>query len=82
MRMPDDESLSRKVPTNLSVRGDYVREARALGLNLSEIVEQALEQALRERRRESWLEENRESIEKYNERVAKRGVFSDAWRRF
>jgi post-segregation antitoxin (ccd killing protein) len=72
----------RKVPTNLSVRGDLVREARALHLNISEIVEKALEEALRVRRREAWLEENRASIDDYNARVAKRGVFSDDWRRF
>ncbi len=73
---------SRKVPTNLSVRSDLVRDARALHLNISEIVEKALEQALAEHRRAAWLAENRESIDKYNARAEKHGVFSDAWRRF
>jgi len=72
----------RKVPTNLSVRGDLVRAARALRLNISEIVDAALEQALLEHRRAAWLAENQDSIAGYNARVGKQGVFSDAWRRF
>jgi len=72
----------RKAPTNLSVRTDLVRQARALRLNLSDLLERALERALAERRPETWLEENREAIESYNAHVARHGVFSDGWRRF
>lgn len=73
---------ARKVATNLSVRGDLVQEARALGLNLSEIVEQALLEAVRKQRRAAWLAENQDAIDRYNARVARHGVFSDDWRRF
>jgi antitoxin CcdA len=72
----------RKVATNLSVRQDLVRHARAMKLNLSEVLEHALERAIRDAERASWLAENEESIEEYNRRVEKRGVFSDSWRRF
>jgi antitoxin CcdA len=71
-----------KAPTNLTVRTDLVRRARRLGLNLSEILETALEAAIRKREREDWLAENRDAIDGYNRRVAKRGVFSDRHRRF
>ena len=71
-----------KVPTNLSVRSDLVRKARAFKLNLSEVLERALEYAFRERARRSWLQENEDAIDDYNEQVEKRGVFSDGWRRF
>jgi antitoxin CcdA len=71
-----------KVATNLSVRSDLVKSARAFELNLSEILEQALEQAVRERQREAWLEENEDAIDAYNARVGRRGVFSDGLRRF
>jgi antitoxin CcdA len=80
MRMSD--ARPKKVPTNVSVRADLVRDARAFKLNISEIVERALEQALEEHRRAAWLAENQDSIERYNARVAKHGVFSDAWRPF
>ena len=71
-----------KVATNLSVRSDLVRSARAYQLNLSEILEHALERTVREREQQAWLDENEDAIDGYNARVERRGVFSDAWRRF
>ena len=71
-----------KVATNLSVRADLVHAARALRLNLSEVLETALEQAIRDGERRAWLDENRDAIEGYNAQVDKRGVFSDDWRGF
>lgn len=75
-------SAAQKTATNLSVRADLVREARAHGVNLSEVLEQGLIEILRERRRAAWLKENEQAIGRYNARVAKRGVFSDGWRKF
>lgn len=71
-----------KVPVNLTVRADLVRPARELGLNLSAVLEEALEQAVRARRREAWLAENADAIDDYNARVERNGVFSDDWRQF
>lgn len=71
-----------KVAANLSVRAEVVREAKALGLNLSEVFEAALLDAIRRRREQIWKEENRSAIETYNEVVAREGVFSDEWRKF
>jgi antitoxin CcdA len=75
-------SKVRKVPTNLSVRSDLVARAKKLGLNLSQVVEGAIEDAIREAERRAWLDENREAIDDYNAQIAKRGLFSDDWRRF
>jgi len=72
----------RKVRTNLSPRADLVERAKQLGLNLSEILDTALERAIREAERAAWLDENREAIEAYNARIAKDGLFADRWRRF
>jgi antitoxin CcdA len=72
----------RKVPTNLTVRADLVARAKQLGLNLSQLVEGAIADAIREADRTAWLEENRDAIDDYNARIAKRGLFSDDWRRF
>jgi antitoxin CcdA len=71
-----------KAPTNLTVRADLVRRARKLKLNLSQIFEDALEEVLRRHEREEWLAENGEAISGYNQRVKKRGLFSDGRRRF
>ncbi len=71
-----------KVATNLSARADIVREAKELGLNLSEVFESAVAEAIRRRRRELWLEENKEAIDSYNARVERDGIFGDDWRKF
>jgi antitoxin CcdA len=81
MKAPDLK-IARKVATNLSVRADLVREAKALGLNLSEVFETAIREAIRQRKQDAWREENREAIERYNAMVARDGLFSDGWRKF
>ena len=75
-------SRARKIATNLSARADIVAEAKALGVNLSEVFESAVIEAVRRKRQAAWLADNREAIESYNARVARDGLFSDAWRRF
>lgn len=72
----------RKVPTNLSIPADLVDRARKRGLNLSALLERAIEEELRAAERDAWLTENRDAIDAYNERVARHGVFGDAWRKF
>ena len=72
----------RKVATNLSIQAEVVREAKALGLNLSEVFEAAVVGAVRRKRQDAWLEANRKAIESYNALVARDGVFSDGWRKF
>jgi antitoxin CcdA len=73
---------ARRVATNLTARADLVRAARELDLNLSEIFERAMVEAVRRKRDEDWLASNREAIDSYNEKVERQGVFSDAWRKF
>lgn len=73
---------TRKIATNLSARADLVAAAKALGINLSEVFESALADAVRSHQQQAWLAENRDAIEAYNVRVARDGLFSDAWRKF
>lgn len=73
---------ARKIATNLTAPADLVGEAKALGLNLSELFEAALREAVRRRQREAWLAENKDAIAAYNTRVARDGLFSDDWRKF
>jgi antitoxin CcdA len=72
----------RKAPTNLSLSVDLVRRAKALQLNLSEVVETALEAAIRDREQATWLETNQQAIRDYNDFVEKHGVFGDDLRQF
>lgn len=80
--MPTSLARPTKTPTNVSLRSDLVQRAKALRINLSQLFEQALEEALKERERAEWRERNADAIDDYNDRVAERGVFSDEWRRF
>ena len=72
----------RKVATNVSIQAEVVREAKALGLNLSELFEAAVVGAVRRKRQDAWLGANREAIESYNALATRDGVFSDGWRKF
>lgn len=71
-----------KRPVNLSLNSDLLAMGKELGLNLSSVAEEALAYAVRARLAERWLEENRDAIEAYNQRVERQGVFSDGLRAF
>jgi antitoxin CcdA len=71
-----------KQPTSLRVNGDLLEKARELGIDLSATLEEALVTEVGNRKRELWLEENREAISAYNEHVAQHGVFSTGLRGF
>ena len=80
--MASAASRARKTATNLSLRSDLVQRAKSLKINLSSVVEAALESEIRTREQRAWLVENRDAIRAYNERVEREGVFGDRWRRF
>jgi antitoxin CcdA len=72
----------RKAPTNLSLRVDLVERAKSLGLNLSEVVEATLEQAITKAEQLQWLAENEKAIDYYNSFVEKHGLFGEEFREF
>jgi antitoxin CcdA len=72
----------RKAPTNLSLRVDLVERAKSLGLNLSEVVEATLEQAITKAEQLRWLAENEKAIDYYNFFVEKHGLFGEEFREF
>ena len=65
-----------KEPTRLTVNSDLLEKAHELGVDLDATLEETLALEVHRRQRESWLEENREAIEAYNQHVAQHGVFS------
>lgn len=76
------DTTAPKRASNLSVNKSLLDEARKYKVNLSRLLEQALIETLAEKKREEWLEQNREALEAYNQRVEQRGVFSDGLRTF
>ena len=71
-----------KKPTNLTVNSDLLHQAKDLNINLSSILEIALSDAVKQRKREEWKRENTESIDSYNQFVSENGLFSDGLRTF
>jgi len=71
-----------KKPTNLSINSDLLQQAKEHHINLSQTLEIRLAEILRDEKRRNWLEENREAVEEYNQRIETHGVFSDGLRQF
>jgi len=77
-----NSSRRRKKAANLSVDDRLLDQARRLKLNLSQVFEDGLTEAVRQCEREEWLRKNRAALDAYNEHVEKDGVFSDGLRSF
>ncbi len=72
----------RKKAANLSVDGRLLDEAKRLKLNLSQVFEAGLGEAIRQKEREAWLKRNRSALDAFNSYVDRHGVFSDGLRSF
>lgn len=68
--------------TNLTLPEPLLREARALGINLSQACERGLAAAVAEHRRGRLIEENKEAMEAWAEHVEKHGLPLAAFRQF
>lgn len=71
-----------KKAANLSINSELLNQAKALQINLSATLERALTEAIRDKQRQQWLQENRQAIEHYNQRIETEGCFSDSLRSF
>ena len=71
-----------KRPVNVKAQADLVAEAKAHGINLSSVFEEALDQAVRKAKLAKWQAENADAFAAYDRRIEAKGVFSDGKRRF
>ena len=71
-----------KKATNLSLNSDLLRRCRALNINLSATLEQALNEKLALTTAKKWADENKNAIEAYNNFVEESGCFGDEYRKF
>ena len=71
-----------KKATNVSVNSDLLRQAREMGVNLSQTLEKRLEEIVRQEARQRWRQENREAIEAFNRRMEELGSALDKYRTF
>lgn len=70
-------AIEKKRSINMYLNASLLEEAKELDLNVSAISNRALEVAVRERKRERWIAENRAGIEALNSFVEEIGIFSD-----
>lgn len=68
--------------TNVSIDAHLLEAARAHGIRLSALLEEAIRRKLADQEKERWLRENKQAIAAYNRDVSARGVFSDGLRSF
>lgn len=76
------QGTGKKKATNLSLDQELLKDARALGVNISAAAEQGVSEAVRKAKGEAWLEENREAIEYWNDWVDKNGLPLEKYRLF
>jgi len=76
------DSHAKKKATNLSINSDLLKKAKELHINISNSLEKTLIELIKEAEMKNWENENKSSINSYNERVSKHGTFSDAVRSF
>lgn len=61
-------------PTNLSIDGDLLSQARDLEINVSRAAEEGIAQAIKAEREKLWRIENAKAIADANALVEKRGL--------
>jgi antitoxin CcdA len=71
-----------KKATNLSLNSDLLKRSRALNINLSATLEQALKDKLKNIEAKRWVKENKNAIKAYNDFVDEKGCFGDEFRAF
>jgi antitoxin CcdA len=73
---------SAKKAVNLTANALLIASAKEKKINLSETFEAAILAKLRDIQQQEWLDQNREGIEAYNERIERNGIFASKYRRF
>jgi len=71
------DSTAKKRNTNVYLSTDLLEQAKALDLNLSATLNQALEAVIKTRQRERWIADNRAGLEALNRFIEENGIFSD-----
>ncbi len=71
-----------KKAANVSINTDLLSQAKELGLNLSQTLEEGLVSTIRAEKQRRWLQDNKEAIEAYRQHVEENGVWSDGIRLF
>jgi antitoxin CcdA len=73
--MPAAEATnSTRKPTNLSLDSELLKEAKALGINVSRSAEAGIAEAVKRHKQEQWLKENASALASSNAYVEANGL--------
>jgi antitoxin CcdA len=61
-------------PVNVTVQASVLKEAKALGINISQITDSALIEAIRAEKKRRFLEENNHAINAHNAWIDQQGM--------
>lgn len=65
---------SGKKATNLSLDQSLLKDARLLGVNISQAAEKGLDEAVRKAKADAWVAENRENMQAWGKWVEDNGL--------
>ena len=71
-----------RTKVNLTMNSESIAEARALGVNMSRVAEEAIAKAVKAERGRLWKIENAEAIRQYNDFVDREGIPFSQHRQF
>lgn len=71
-----------KKATNISLAMDVYLDAKAFGINISQICEQRLREEIQARKEQQWNEQHASFLTAYNSMVEEEGVALQEWRSF
>ncbi len=74
--------MASKVRVNLTLDEALVAKAKAAGVNLSAVAEEAIRFETRAEEMRRWSERNREALEAWDKRIGEEGLWSDGLRLF
>lgn len=75
-------SSSQRRATNVTLPEDLLREAREIGINLSQACERGIAAEVSSAREQRWLVQNREAMDAWNEHITAHGLPLAAYRSF
>ena len=82
MQLQTNIQSSAKKAVNLTANAELIASAKEKKINLSETFEEAILEKLRAIQQNEWLDQNKEGIDAYNERIERSGVFASKFRKF
>ncbi|MDD5176633.1 MAG: type II toxin-antitoxin system CcdA family antitoxin [Sterolibacterium sp.] len=71
-----------KKATNITLSADVLKEAKSLGINISQACDQYLRELVRREQERRWQADHAEFIAAYNAGVERDGLPLETWRTF